>query len=318
MLSSSRRYAAMNFTRSSIGHVSSQGIRRAWCHPCLGRHLPPLRQRRHRSRGRSSPMSQRSSHPLRTASHRCPAACSPISRLRSHHPAGLRSPIPRRCCHSCLRSDLSPMYPVRTRCIIAHGFLTALPSSPTISRPFLIRILQMRVLSPSPTPFKFRGTQSFPLTPSSHGCEGVSGKPGGAVCAAAETGWARADGRELPENGCLNLLRIALGKRPGKAPDPGACCGAHSRAYWRAISRPKRAVPQSIAGGGFQPFRAWSSVRSFSDRMSRSVAAAWGMTDGQTVRRPRLSEYRRGGGEAARVRRLHVSPRSRREGCRSS
>ena len=109
MLSSSRRYAAMNFTRSSIGHVSSQGIRRAWCHPCLGRHLPPLRQRRHRSRGRSSPMSQRSSHPLRTASHRCPAACSPISRLRSHHPAGLRSPIPRRCCHSCLRSERSSL-----------------------------------------------------------------------------------------------------------------------------------------------------------------------------------------------------------------
>ena len=108
MLSSSRRYAAMNFTRSSIGHVSSQGIRRAWCHPCLGRHLLPLRQHRQRSRGRSSPMSQRSSHLSQAASHRCPDACSPISRLHSHRLAGFWSPIPRRCCHPCLRSVPAP------------------------------------------------------------------------------------------------------------------------------------------------------------------------------------------------------------------
>jgi hypothetical protein len=58
----------------------------------------------------------------------------------------------------------------------------------SISRPFLIRTLQMRVLSPSPTPFKFRGTQSFPLTHSSHGCEGVSGKLGGAAAGVHELG----------------------------------------------------------------------------------------------------------------------------------
>jgi hypothetical protein len=46
----------------------------------------------------------------------------------------------------------------------------------------------MRVLSPSPTPFKFRGTQSFPLTPSSHGCEGVSGNLGGAAGGVHEPG----------------------------------------------------------------------------------------------------------------------------------
>ena len=36
----------------------------------------------------------------------------------------------------------------------------------SISNPFLIRTAQMRVLSPSPTPFEFRGTPCFPLTPS--------------------------------------------------------------------------------------------------------------------------------------------------------
>jgi len=193
----------------------------------------------------------------------------------------------------------------------------------SISRPFLIRTQQMRVLSPSPTPFKFRGTRSFPLTPSSHGCEGVSGKLGGAVRAAAEAGWARADGRELSDNGCLNALRIAPGKRPENAPDPGACCGAHSRAYWRAISRAKRAVPQSIAGGDFSAFQ---GLKQCAELFGQPVALG-GLTWGSRSWEPRAgSGWPRapavpGCSRTAPTRRPEPSPRSgkrtRRTGGRS-
>jgi hypothetical protein len=95
------------------------------------------------------------------------------------------------------------------------------------SRPFLIRTLQMRVLSPSPAPFKFRGTQSFPLTPSSHGCEGVSGKLWGAPGGAYEKGWAMAQASMKTRDGCSKPPYLPPWKWPGNTPDPGA----YSRAY---------------------------------------------------------------------------------------
>ena len=63
------------------------------------------------------------------------------------------------------------------------------------------------VLSPSPTPFESGEPPSFPLTPSSHGCEGVSGKLGGALSAEAHTGWARAEGHEMPHDTPLESAR---------------------------------------------------------------------------------------------------------------
>jgi len=116
------------------------------------------------------------------------------------------------------------------------------------------------VSSPSPTPSKFRGSPSFPFTPSSHGCEGVNGKLGGAIDAARKTGWARAEARERPDDGCSNPPDIPPGERPESAPDAGAYCGAHFRANSRAISRSKSTIPQSIAGAVFQPFRALRTV----------------------------------------------------------
>jgi len=127
------------------------------------------------------------------------------------------------------------------------------------------------LFSPSPTPSNLRGPPSFPSTPSSHRCEGVDGKVGGAVRAVAETGRARAYGRELPENRRLNALRIVPGKRPNNAPDPGAHCGAYCRAHWRATSRPQRAVPQLIAGSAFWPSSAWSSVGNFPASTPRTL-----------------------------------------------
>ena len=77
-----------------------------------------------------------------------------------------------------------------------------------ISRPLLIRTLQMRVSSPSPTPFKFRGTQGFPLTPSSHGCEGVSGKLGGAPGAGSGMGWATAQALKILDGRASKLAPL--------------------------------------------------------------------------------------------------------------
>ena len=119
------------------------------------------------------------------------------------------------------------------------------------------------VCSLSPTRSKFQGTPTFPFTPSSHGCEGVNGKVGGAVRAAADTGWARAKGRDIPDDGRSNPPGIRPWNRPDNAPDPGACSGAYFRANSRAISSSQRAVPQSIAGAVFQASKAWRRVRSF-------------------------------------------------------
>ena len=122
----------------------------------------------------------------------------------------------------------------------------------SISRPFLIKTLQMRVLSPLPTPFKFRGTQSFPLTPSSHGCEGVNGKRRGAPSAAQKWGWARAQGWMKIDDGCSKPPAYPTSNRTGNAPDPGAYSWAYWRSNWRAIS----GRPAIDCGSAFQPSRA--------------------------------------------------------------
>jgi hypothetical protein len=88
----------------------------------------------------------------------------------------------------------------------------------------------------------------FRSRPQFHGCEGVSGKRGGAFRAARETGWARAKACERPDDGCSNPPGISPGKRPENAPDPRAYCGAYFRADSRASSRSKSTIPQSIAG----------------------------------------------------------------------
>ena len=77
----------------------------------------------------------------------------------------------------------------------------------------------MRVLSSSPTPFKFRGT--------------LGGAPGDVH----ETGGAMAKGPRMPERGHPNPPGYPPSKWPASAPEPRAYSGAHLRADWRAFSR---------------------------------------------------------------------------------
>ena len=118
----------------------------------------------------------------------------------------------------------------------------------------------MRVLSPSATPFNSGVTQSFPLTPSSHGCEGVSGKRRGAPGGGYQEGWARTLASIKADDRSSKSPGFSPAKWPGNTPDPGAHPRAHFRAVSRAMSRLGRAIPQSIAGLNFQPSRASNTV----------------------------------------------------------
>jgi hypothetical protein len=106
----------------------------------------------------------------------------------------------------------------------------------SISRPFLIRTLQMRVLSPSPTLFKFRVPRVSRSRPQSCGCEGVSGKLGGAPGAAQKRRWARAQGRMKTDDGCSKPPAFPPTNWPENTPDGGAYSRAYLRANWRATS----------------------------------------------------------------------------------
>jgi hypothetical protein len=106
----------------------------------------------------------------------------------------------------------------------------------------------MRVLSPSPTRSNSGYPRVFRSRPQFHGCEGVSGKLGGAPGAAYKTGWARAQVLRILDSGASNRLWFSPAKWPGNAPNLGAYLRAYLRAHWRAISRLERAIPQSIAG----------------------------------------------------------------------
>ncbi len=188
--------------------------------------------------------------------------------------------LPRLGAHSELDDLPDVQVPTESKCANQLSVLTAQPPAPTglldllggctfhrcshlshcppflthsISRPFLIRTPQMRVLSPSPTPFEFRGTQSFPLTPSVSSLRGRERETQGYSRCCRRTGWARAEGRDLPDDGCSKPPGIRPGKRPDNAPDLGAHCGAYFRADSRAISSPKRPIPQLIAGRDFRP-----------------------------------------------------------------
>ncbi len=151
-------------------------------------------------------------------------------------PTGLLEPLGGCTFHRCLRLSHCPPF-------LLHS----------ISRPFLIRTQQMRVLSPSPTPFEFRGTPSSPLTPSVSWLRGRERETQGYSRCCRRTGWARAEGRDLLDDGCSKPPGIRPGKRPDNAPDPGAHCGAYFRADSRAISSPKTPIPQLIAGRDFRP-----------------------------------------------------------------
>jgi len=97
-------------------------------------------------------------------------------------------------------------------------------------------------------PFRSTLPPNFPLTPSSHRCEGVSGKFGGASTAACRMGWAKRKWRNNADDTCSKAPSFRPGKRPGSTPDPRACSRAYFRANWRAISRSRSRSPQSIAG----------------------------------------------------------------------
>ena len=112
----------------------------------------------------------------------------------------------------------------------------------------IIRTLVFQILAPLAHPFRSTLPPNFPLTPSSHRCEGVSGKFGGASTAACRMGRARAQGRNNADDTCSKAPSFRPGKRPGSTPDPRACSRAYFRANWRAISRSRSRSPQSIAG----------------------------------------------------------------------
>ena len=143
------------------------------------------------------------------------------------------------------------------------------------------------VSPPSPTPSNLRGPRVFRSCPQFHGCEGVSGKRRGASSAAGETAWARAEGPDMPDDGSSNPPCISPGKRPDKAPDPGAYFGAHFRADSRAISRPKKEVPQSIAGPSFSALQAWSSPTRCPRKLPRAASSRRTRSPGGAVGAPR-------------------------------
>lgn len=141
-----------------------------------------------------------------------PSGTGPTSRRLLTHlatpqsPPRRPSPIPRRCCHPCPRSELSPMYPVRTP-LTRPPIFQLISSFPIFSFFHPHPALLMRSLRPRPPRRISEVPPSFPSTPSSHRCEGVDGKVGGAVRAAAETGWARAEGCDLPDEWLLECAR---------------------------------------------------------------------------------------------------------------
>ena len=102
----------------------------------------------------------------------------------------------------------------------------------------------MRVFSPSPTPFKFRGTPSFPFTLSSHGCESVNGKLGGAGSDARKRG---GQGHKRAEWRAATI-RIRPTFRPGSGPEVCPIGGRILGRICGPIGGPFRAIPQSIAG----------------------------------------------------------------------
>ena len=112
----------------------------------------------------------------------------------------------------------------------------------------IIRTLVFQILAPLAHPFRSTLPPNFPLTPSSHRCEGVSGKFGGAPDCAVKTSWARAQVRGRSRYMLENRLPIPPHNWPPNRPDRGAYLGACFRASLRAVSGPSRHLPQSIAG----------------------------------------------------------------------
>ena len=187
---------------------------------------------------------------------RCLALCYP--RLPSNPPRALRSLLNRRLHPYQLSTRSLLVAPTEPRVLLT----VALPSvplsfwSPLIlpeteveispKHPLLWSVLSF--LFPSPTPQNCLHPRVFRSRPQSCGCEGVSGKLGGAPGAARRMRWGRAQLLEIRDNDVSNWPSASPWKWPGNTPDPGAYSRAYFRAHWRAIS----GRPAIDCGSAFQ------------------------------------------------------------------
>jgi len=148
----------------------------------------------------------------------------------------------------------------------------------SISNPFLIRTAQMRVLSPSPTPFEFRGTPCFPLTPSVSWLRGRERETKGcAPVLSAEWGGRGRKGAEA----LTSAVRMRPRIRPPTGPEMrpirerilGRICGPLGGRF-----RARKGAPAIDCGADFRPSRAPTRLHSLLAselrspcRISRSV-----------------------------------------------